>query len=53
MNEQLFLKGQRVITPAGTGEVIDSVADNIVVKLDDGEIETFASEQVQDDSDAG
>lgn len=53
MNEHLFLKGQRVITPAGKGEVVDTIGDKIVVDLDNGHTETFASASVQDDSDAG
>jgi hypothetical protein len=53
MNEHLFLKGQRVISPEGEGEVIDAVGDHIVVKLDNGETQTFASDQLTDDSNAG
>jgi hypothetical protein len=53
MDEHLFLKGQRVIAEAGEGEVIDAVGDKIVVKLDSGEIQTFSSNELQDDSDAG
>ena len=53
MDEHLFLKGQRVITSVGEGEVIDAVGDKIVVKLDSGETQTFASEEVQDNNDAG
>ena len=34
MDEHLFLKGQRVISPVGDGEVIDAIGDKIVVKLD-------------------
>ena len=53
MDEHLFLKGQRVISPVGEGEVIDAIGDKIVVKLDSGEIQTFPSEELQDNSDAG
>lgn len=53
MNEQLFLKGQRVVTPEGKGEVVDAIGDKIVVKLDKGTTETFASADIQDDSNAG
>ncbi|WP_183564058.1 hypothetical protein [Mucilaginibacter sp. SP1R1] len=53
MNEQLFLKGQRVVTPEGKGEVTDAIGDKIVVKLDKGTTETFASADIQDDSNAG
>jgi len=53
MDEHLFLKGQRVITPKGLGEVSDSIGDDIVVKLDSGVTETFPAEELQDDSNAG
>jgi hypothetical protein len=38
MDEHLFLKGQRVITPEGEGEVTDAVGDQIQVKLDNGTV---------------
>jgi hypothetical protein len=53
MNEHLFLKGQRVITPEGEGEVIDAIGDNILVKLDKGPTQTFSSEDIQDNNSAG
>ena len=53
MNEQLFLKGQRVITPIGEGEVIDAIGDSIEVKLDNGETQTFPSNDIQDNNSAG
>jgi len=53
MDEHLFLKGQRVISPEGEGEVVDAVGDNIVVKLDDGATQTFPSADLQDNSSAG
>lgn len=53
MDEHLFLKGQRVITPEGEGEVIDAIGDHIVVKLDQGATQTFASDELQDDTSAG
>jgi hypothetical protein len=52
MNEHLFLKGQRVITSEGGGEVVDAIGDNIVVKLDKG-FKTFTSGELEDDNDAG
>jgi len=53
MDEHLFLKGQRVISPQGEGEVIDAIGDKIVVKLDNGATQTFLSDDLQDDSNAG
>lgn len=53
MDEHLFLKGQRVITPEGGGEVIDARGDNIVVKLDKGLTRTFPSGELEDDNNAG
>lgn len=53
MNEQLFLMGQRVITPEGEEEVVDAVGDKIVVKLDNGHTETFTSGDIQDNNSAG
>ena len=53
MDEHLFLKGQRVITPDGKGEVTDATADEIVVKLDDGRTRTFHADNLTDDSNAG
>jgi hypothetical protein len=53
MDEHLFLKGQRVISPDGGGEVTDAIGDQIEVKLDNGTIKCFASDQLTDDNDAG
>ena len=53
MDEHLFLKGQRVITPEGEGEVIDAIGDHIVVKLDKGTTQTFAYDDLQDNTSAG
>lgn len=53
MNENLFLKGQRVITPEGEGEVADAIGDEILVKLDDGGTCSFSSEDLQDNNSAG
>lgn len=53
MDEHLFLKGQRVITPQGEGEVVDAIGDHIVVKLDNGHTETFPSDDVHDNNSAG
>ncbi|MET1057909.1 MAG: hypothetical protein ABWY16_21525 [Pedobacter sp.] len=53
MNEDLFLKGQRVITPDGKGEVVDAIGNSISVKLDSGDTKKFGSEDLQDDNSAG
>jgi hypothetical protein len=53
MDEHLFLKGQRVISPEGEGEVVDAIGDKIVVKLDKGETQTFPSDDLTDNNDAG
>lgn len=53
MDEHLFLFGQRVLTPSGEGEVVDTIGDKIVVKLDSGSTETFPSDDVQDNNNAG
>lgn len=53
MNEELYLKGQRVITPDGEGEVVDAVHEQITVKLDEGETKTYNYDQLQDNSDPG
>jgi hypothetical protein len=53
MDEHLFLKGQRVITPEGEGEVVDAIGDHIEVKLDNGETRSFPSSDLTDDNDAG
>ncbi len=53
MDEHLFLKGQRVITPDGEGEVVDAIGDKIEVKLDNGQTRTFASDDLQDNNSAG
>ncbi|SDE96878.1 hypothetical protein SAMN05216464_111118 [Mucilaginibacter pineti] len=53
MDEHLFLKGQRVISPEGGGEVTDAIGDNIEVKLDNGQTKFFPSGDLTDDNDAG
>jgi hypothetical protein len=53
MDEHLFLYGQRVITPEGEGEVVEAIADKIVVKLDRGSTQTFPSDDIQDNNSAG
>jgi hypothetical protein len=53
MNESALLKGQRVSSPAGEGEVEEIIGDKVVVKLDAGHSETFSVDEVADDSNAG
>lgn len=53
MNEQEFLKGQRVITPDGHGEVTDAISDKVTVKLDSGTNKVYQADDLQDDSIAG
>jgi hypothetical protein len=53
MDEHFFLKGQRVISPNGEGEVVDAIGNTIVVKLDNGETETFPPDQLEDNNNAG
>jgi preprotein translocase subunit YajC len=48
-----YVKGQKVITPSGEGFISEATGDRITVKLDSGETETFAEEDIEDNSDAG
>jgi hypothetical protein len=47
------MKGQRIISPDGQGEVLEIIGDKVVVKLDSGEVRTYASADIEDDSNAG
>jgi hypothetical protein len=53
MDEHLFLKGQRVITPVGDGEVADAAGDKIIVKLDNGLTQAFPADELTDNNSAG
>jgi preprotein translocase subunit YajC len=46
-------KGQKVITPDGEGVVEEIMAEKITVKLNDGPLNTYHPDQLEDDSDAG
>jgi preprotein translocase subunit YajC len=46
-------KGQKVITPDGEGIVEEIIAEKITVKLSNGQLKTYNSGQLEDDSDAG
>jgi hypothetical protein len=48
-----LLKGQRITSPGGPGEVIETIGDKVVVQLDSGETSTYSSDEVSDDSNAG
>jgi hypothetical protein len=52
-NNAGYVKGQKVITPAGEGEILEIVGVEVKVKLISGEEQSFPEEEVQDDSDAG
>lgn len=47
------MKGRRVTTPNGGGEVLETIGDDVTVKLDNGEVKTYPSEDVLDESAAG
>jgi preprotein translocase subunit YajC len=53
MSNTALLKGQRITSPGGPGEVIEIIGDKVVVKLDNEETKTFASDEITDDSNAG
>jgi hypothetical protein len=53
MDNPAMPKGQRVCTPEGVGDVMDTMGDKVEVKLDSGETKTFPSDEVTDDSSAG
>jgi len=53
MDEHIFLKGQRVKSPKGEAEVVDAIGDKIEVKLNNGDIESFPSDELEDDNSAG
>jgi uncharacterized protein YueI len=52
-NKLMNLKGQRVVSPDGQGEVLETIGDKVVVKLDSGEVRTYPSGDIEDDSSAG
>lgn len=53
MANTALLKGQRVTSPGGPGEVVETIGDQVTVKLDSGETKTYLSAEVADDSSAG
>jgi preprotein translocase subunit YajC len=53
MGNSGLLKGQRVNSPGGFGEVIETIGDTVVVKLDNGTTCTFAIDDITDESNAG
>jgi len=52
-NSNAYVKGQKVITPSGEGFVENVEGDQITVTLQSGETETYAEDDLEDDSDAG
>ncbi|GAA4099218.1 hypothetical protein [Mucilaginibacter panaciglaebae] len=48
-----FQKGQKVLTPDGEGLIEDIIGDKIMVKLNSGQLTTYLSDQIEDDSDQG
>lgn len=53
MANTALLQGQRVTSPGGPGEVVETIGDKVIVKLDTGETNTYPSTEVADDSSAG
>lgn len=53
MNERLFMKGQRVISAEGEGEVVDAIRDKIVVQLDNGHTQIFKADELLNESNTG
>ncbi|GGH08814.1 hypothetical protein [Mucilaginibacter phyllosphaerae] len=52
-NSTGYVKGQKVITPAGEGQVLDVAGDEVTVQLESGVEKSFSEADLQDDSDAG
>jgi preprotein translocase subunit YajC len=52
-NGTAYVKGQKVLTPSGEGFVEKIEGDQVTVKLQSGESQTFADADLEDDSDAG
>ncbi|PJJ85048.1 hypothetical protein [Mucilaginibacter auburnensis] len=53
MANTALLKGQRITSPGGPGEVLETMGDKVVVKLDNGATKEYLSEEITDDSSAG
>lgn len=51
--EGAYQKGQKVVTPQGSGLIEEVNGHDIRVKLESGEIKTFTSDVIEDDSDPG
>lgn len=48
-----FQKGQKVISPDGEGLIEEISGDEIIVRLQSGEIKTYAADDLEDDADPG
>ena len=53
MANTALLKGQRVASPEGPGEVLETIGDKVVVKLDSGNNVEYPSDEITDESSAG
>ena len=47
------IKGNRVTTPDGSGEVVETIGYKVNVKLDDGRVQSYSRNDVTDHSSAG
>lgn len=52
-NGTAYVKGQKVLTPSGEGFVEKVEGDQVTVKVQSGESQVFAEQDLEDDSDAG
>lgn len=48
-----LIKGQKVSSPEGPGEVLETRGDKIVVKLESGTTVEYPSDEITDESSAG
>jgi hypothetical protein len=48
-----FQKGQKVLTPEGEGLIEEIRGEEILVKLNTGNVKSFTTDQLEDNSDQG
>jgi len=53
MENGSYVKGQNVNTPKGPGHIVDTVGDEVTVKLESGSTVTIKYDDLRDDSSAG